>query len=73
MWLHLYSAVTAAHRAAPDSLFMDLVAGNGLQTFHVCPGQPPALLGEIFERRVLALRGCKTTQGSSLHVNLLWL
>lgn len=42
------------------SLFMDLVAGNEFQISHICPGQLPALLGQVFKRGVSAGRGCRT-------------
>lgn len=43
---------------------MDLVAGEEFQIPHVCPGELPALLSQVLEGRVLALRGCKATQDS---------
>lgn len=40
-------------------LFMYFVAGQEFQIAHVCPGQFPALLSQVFKRRVLTRRSYK--------------
>lgn len=64
----MYAPPSLSHVVPPDLLLMHPAAGAGLQTAHVCPGQLPALIRQVFKGGVFTRGGCKQTETPYLNL-----